>query len=134
MTRYFSNGIDETNRKDFKMKGSMIAVLLVALCMVTRADATNYFCTGTITWLSMASDGTVFVGGPGGVPVAVHLCNINTTDTNGIGAQTCKSYYATLLAARLSGAQVSIDFSDSLSCSTQPAWGATVSLYHLHQD
>lgn len=106
------------------------AVLLVAAVMAIPAHA-NYICSGTISYLGMANDGNVVLAGPGGIPTAVLLCNLNNSTSNGFSPAACKAAYATLLANRLSGQPVSIYFNDSLTCSTQPTWSNPVSAYFV---
>jgi len=116
------------------MRKYIFIVMLLSIALVaTPAQAVNYFCTGNLNWVSMGADGTVWVAGPGGVPNAVNLCNVNVTNSNNVLPQTCKSWYALLVAADLAGQQVSIDFSDNLMCSTQPTWTGPVSVYHVHK-
>jgi hypothetical protein len=116
------------------MRKYILAMMLLSMALAAApAHAANYFCTGNLNWVSMGADGTVWVAGPGGLPNAVNLCNVNTTASNNVQPQVCKSWYALLLAADLAGQQVGIDFSDSLTCSTQPTWTGPASVYHVHK-
>jgi hypothetical protein len=117
--------------EDFKMKRHVVILMLLLMgVMVIPAHASNYFCSGTVTTIGLSPANDVVVGGPGGIPVVV-LCNRSNATSNGWTADACKAAYATLLAAKLSGQSVSIDFSDSLTCSTQPSWSGYVSVYFI---
>jgi hypothetical protein len=111
-------------------KALALVALLAVVFAAVPAHATNYLCQGTVNFLGMGNDGTVYVSGPGGIPI-VQLCNINTAASNSIGTEACKSYYSTLLAVKLSGGQALVYFGDSLTCSTQPAWTIPVSVYFI---
>lgn len=106
------------------MKKLLIALALLSIAVPTLpAYTTNYGCTGTVTMLFINSGGVVVVQGPGGLP-PIALCSVN----GGFGpfsADACKAAYATLLAAKLSGQSAQVNFSDNLTCSTQPVWGNT---------
>lgn len=100
----------------------VVSLLLIAI-VALPAYAANYPCTGTVTMVFINSSGTVVVQGPGGVP-PIALCSVS----GGFGpfsADACKAAYAALLAAKLSGQSATINFSDSLTCATQPPWGDT---------
>lgn len=108
------------------------AVFLMLFCLAwvaVPAHASNYFCTGTVSYLGIGNDGTVVVAGPGGI-TAVEICQVGTT-ANGITSDTCKSWYATLLGAKISGQQVSVDFSDNLTCTTQVGWTKWAAVYFV---
>lgn len=112
------------------MKRSLFAVLLASLFVVPPAYA-NYGCVGTVTYLGVANDGAVTVAGPGGIP-AVTFCQLNATTPNGFTPDACKAAYATLLAAKISGQFASVDFSDSLTCATQPQWTRWAAVYFVN--
>lgn len=100
---------------------SLLVIAMVAL----PAYAGEYNCTGTVTIVFVNSNGIVAVGGPGGLP-PIGLCALD--GSSGIfNTNACKAAYATLLAAKLSGQSATISFNDTLTCSTQPAWGGPTS-------
>lgn len=112
-------------------KHIFLAVLLSVTLLVVPAHA-NYACTGTVTYLGFDSgSGTVTVAGPGGLP-AIYVCSM-VTNGNGWTTDTCKAAYAMLLAAKLSGQTADIFFSDTLTCTTQPAWSTATlgNVYHV---
>jgi hypothetical protein len=111
----------------------VVAVMLISMVVVaTPAYAANYICSGNVTFIGLAANGDVAVAGPGGLPVAVLICNMNTTTSNGFTPDSCKTAYATLLAARLAGQPASIYFQDSLTCATQPMWTGYALAYFVN--
>jgi hypothetical protein len=105
------------------MKRVVCILLLSSVVLALPAYASDYGCAGPVTLLFINSGGVVAVGGPGGLP-PISICSVN----GGYGpfsADTCKTIYATLLAAKLSGQNIQINFSDNLTCVTQPPWGNT---------
>lgn len=105
-------------------KWFVIVTLLTVAALALPANAGVYFCTGTVTSLEISSccGGVVYVTGVGGLDV-VAVCALNGS-AGQFNADSCKSAYAALLAAKLTGETVSIGFSDNLTCSTQPAGGS----------
>lgn len=105
------------------MKKWFLVLLLSMTILALPAYASTYVCTGTVTYLGVDSvdNGVIVVGGPGGLP-DIGLCSLS--QAGAFTTDACKAIYATLLAAKLSGQTISISFSDNLTCSTQPAWGA----------
>lgn len=102
-----------------------VVALLALVILAMPAYAGVYNCTGTITQLQINNafgGGAVFVSGPGGI-FGVPICSLNGS-SGSFSADGCKATYAMLLSAKLSGQTVTITFSDNLTCSTQPAWGA----------
>jgi hypothetical protein len=110
-------------------KWFFVVALLTMAAMALPAYAAVYSCTGTVTSLEVASccGGVVFVTGAGGLNT-VAICTLNGSSGN-FNADSCKAAYATLLAAKLTGQTVSINFSDNLTCSTQPGSTATSSAW-----
>jgi hypothetical protein len=115
---------------EYDMKKSLFAVMLLSMALVATPAHANYICSGAINYLGLSSNGTVVVGGPGGIP-DVNLCQLGATTSNGFTPDACKAAYSTLLAAKLGQQSVSIYFSDNLTCTTQPAWGPFVSVYFI---
>jgi len=113
------------------MKKYLVAVVLLSMTVVAVPASANYECSGTVTYLGHDGGGTVTVAGPGGLP-AIYLCTLGVS-ANGWTADACKSAYATLLAAKVSGQVANIFFNDNLTCTTQPAWnGSTLGkVYHV---
>jgi hypothetical protein len=107
----------------------VVVVMLVSMAVVAGAQSV-YPCTGTVTSIAVATDGSVNVVVSGG-PTGLSLCQIGVASSgNGWTAESCKAAYATLLAARLSGLSATIWFQpDGLTCSTQPAWNLNNKAY-----
>ena len=106
------------------MKSSIFVVVLLSIAVIAPpAYAGMYSCTGTVTMLFINGSGGVVVQGPGGLP-PIGLCSVTSATTN-FAVDGCKTAYATLLAAKLSGQTAQVNFNDSLTCSTQPTWGST---------
>lgn len=112
------------------MTKSLFAVFLLTLSLVTPASASIYVCTGTVTYLGVWGDGTVTVSGPGGL-VYLDLCQLGGT-TPQFSPDACKAAYAQLFAATITGQPATVDFNDSLTCTTQPTWTKWTSAYHVH--
>lgn len=113
------------------MKKYVLVLTVLSMAVVATPAFANYECSGTITYLGLSSGGTVTVAGPGGLP-AVYVCTLGV-NANGWSADACKTAYATMLAAKLSGQQADIFFSDNLTCTTQPAWNSSTlgNIYHV---
>lgn len=111
------------------MKKWFCVVALLIIAVVALPAYANYNCTGTVTYIGVGNDGVVVVQGPGGIP-AIEICQVTTT-VNFFTPDNCKAVYATLLAAKLSGQQATVYFSDNLTCTTQPAWTKWASVYFV---
>jgi len=111
-----------------------VFVMLLSITLLAIPAHGNYACQGNITLLGHDWSGNVVVAGPGGVPPVV-LCNLSSGSTpnppNPFTTDACKVAYATLLSAKLSGQSASINFNDSLTCATQPAWSPYVKAYFV---
>jgi hypothetical protein len=118
------------NMEEIPMKKwSCIAIVLSIAVLALPAVANTYYCTGTVTYLGIQNDGGIVVGGPNGIP-DIEICSV-TTPVNNFTTDNCKAVYATLLAAKVSGQQVSVYFNDNLTCSTQPAWTRWAAVYFV---
>jgi hypothetical protein len=104
-------------------KYAFVISLLAIAALAVPAYGAQYSCTGTVSILFVNGSGDVVVSGPGGL-VPVGLCSVNSATTN-FTVEACKTAYATLLAAKLSGQIATVSFIDSLTCSTQPTWGSS---------
>ena len=72
----------------------------------------NYACTGTIDWISLSPDGVVTVSSQSSGMATFYVCQIGQTQ-DGVTPDICNSMYATLLTAKVTGAQVNWQFNDS---------------------
>jgi hypothetical protein len=115
------------------MKKYLFAVMLLSLAVVAIPAHANYQCTGTVTYVAITPSGDIVVrmSGAGATP-DIYICKLGAASSgNGWTADACKSAYATLLAAKLSGQSASIWFNDNLTCSTQPSFTPYVSTYFI---
>jgi hypothetical protein len=86
-------------------------------------------CTGEVASLSLQLNtvGTVtlsLVGGPG----YTYLCDVDGPGRNAVSATVCRTMYATLMTAKMTGKKVTIRFNDYNSCAAIPAWTNSGSL------
>ena len=93
--------------------------------MAVYVHASAVDCQGTVDTLSFQMDGsgTVTLSLSGG-PTYTYICNTLGT-LNGVPAADCRTMYATLMAAKLTGKQVLIRFYNYSTCATVPSWGAS---------
>ena len=113
-------GVSILDQRRWRMKKAMM--LAAAFCWVSQSAWANYACTGTTTSVAMDSGGGVNISNSSGLEF-VWLCSVNTP-SNGVSVEACKAMYAMFLSSKLSGAQVTLWFSDGLSCTTHAAWAA----------
>src|SRR5258706_11593266 len=106
------------NWKTFFKSLMLSGMLLVASNAHSVVD-----CTGTVLNLSLAlnATGEVTLSLSGG-PTVTYLCTIDGPGLNGVSTAVCRSMYATLMAAKLTGKKVLIRFNDYNTCSAVPAW------------
>ena len=105
-----------------KNKVSVLAMLASIVLSVNVSQAA-VDCSGEITSLSLQlnTEGTVTMSLAGG-PSYTYLCDLDGAGRNGVSAVVCRSFYATLLAAKASGKKVTIRFYNYNSCAAIPAW------------
>jgi len=106
------------------------AVLALSLCAPVLA---NYSCTGTVDGVTVApGTGVVIFSSSAGLS-SVYLCQLeaSTTSANGtVTPEQCKAMLSVLLGAQLSRQAVQLSFSDSLTCTTHPAWAWLTGWYY----
>jgi hypothetical protein len=100
------------------MKKAMM--LAAAVFWVSQSAWANYACTGTTTSVTIDQYSNVNMSNSSGLEF-VTLCNVANPE-NGVSVEACKAMYAMLVTSKVSGAQVTLWFSDGLSCSTHTAW------------
>jgi hypothetical protein len=110
---------------------SLAIQVAAALCGLMAASGAyaNYFCTGPVVNVVLSPSGLVTVNAPAAAMNFVYLCQIGAT-YNGVGSDSCKAILSTLLAARVSAQPITVGYSDSLTCSTHPAWAALTGWYY----
>lgn len=95
---------------------------ILATLFASQGAWANYFCSGTITDVSLTPSGSVFFNSDSNLGLQWQaVCTLGTTQ-NGVSPDACKAIYATLLTAKTSGKTVEFGFSDALSCTGHPAW------------
>ena len=82
------------------------ALITASMLFSTQANAVGVACTGNVTYLATNSDSVVFVDI--GFRL-IGLCAMNG-DIWGVRMDTCKSWYATLMSAKLSNRTVKLTF------------------------
>lgn len=116
------------------MKKYLCVVMLLLMAALSSAAQSIYSCTGSVTSIAVANDGTVEIVSFSALPAGFYLCQIGVASSgNGWTNESCKAAYATLMAARLSGQQVTIWFNDTLTCSTQPTFNLNNKAYLVQQ-
>ena len=89
-----------------------------------------FSCGGKVTFIGIGADGSLDVG-LDGLPLNV-VCNTRSQGTWAFDVQTCKSVYATILAAKAMDKSLTIYYSDnSYTCSNIPPWSAMPSAYFI---
>jgi hypothetical protein len=106
-----------------------IVLSLTLSLLASEAAFANYSCTGTVDQVDVSPTGVVVLASASMGLTSVYLCQIGTT-TNNVDTEPCKSIVAVLLTAHTTGAQIDLSFSDSLTCSTHPAWAWLTGWYY----
>lgn len=108
-----------------------LAVMAVAAAMPAWA---NYSCVGTIDSVGVApATGWVIFSASSVGFASVYLCLLEGTTTSNNGNVTsgqCKAMLATLQMAVATQQRIELDFTDSLSCTTHPAWAQLTGWYY----
>ena len=105
------------------------AVAVASLALFASSANANYMCVGTVTYLGIDLGGDLTVGTSAS---PIHkICNFNGGAGRASGA-TCKSVYASLLSAKLTGKPVAIYYDDNgYNCGSLPAWSFVPSAYFV---
>jgi hypothetical protein len=116
-------------------KYTFVAMLLSMAVVATPVFAGTYVCQGTVTNLNVYAGtvgGTVTLSLSGGQAMSsIYLCSVTANFGNWTPSD-CKAAYAILLSAKLSGQQAALEFSDSLTCTTQNTTGSPTSNYAVY--
>jgi len=116
---------DMTPTSKSKAARCNIMLPLAAALLATQASAAPLYCVGAVNQLFSRSDGELsFKAGYRGDFVTV--CNLQAA-WNGIAQDQCKNWYATLLAAQLSGSPVTIYYPNSqgyAACAVVPTYSS----------
>lgn len=100
----------------------LVAALGAATILVAQPALAFTSCTTRITDLHARTDGGVYLG----LAVRgdyVQVCNVNAVWKT-VSPALCQTWYATLLAARYSGSQITIAYSQDMTCTTIPVYEA----------
>jgi hypothetical protein len=102
------------------MKTKLLNLITMAMLLVSPT-CFSYACTGAVSYLAIAADGAVWVEIANST--ARHtICNIQTRGSYGITEASCKTVYATLLAAKIAKQNVGIYYdyysTTGLTCAT----------------
>lgn len=108
--------------------GSVLFTTML-LCVVSHANA-NIACAGRLGYLGIDQVGQVAVANGAGINT---ICSATSQGSFEINVQTCKQFYATLLALRISSRSVTIYYRDSnlTSCSQIGGWSVQPSAYFI---
>jgi hypothetical protein len=105
-----------------------VAVMLALVTAATNAHA-MYSCSGPVQNVEVGPSGVVTVLAPAAGLGPAYLCEIGTT-INGVGPDACKAILSVLLTAHATGASVTFDYSDALTCTTHPTWDWLTGWYY----
>lgn len=92
-----------------------LIALGASLGLAGSGVSSAYPCTGTLDWVALNPSGTVTVSSQSSGLAVFYVCQMDGT-MNGVSTDTCNSMLATLLTAVATGAQVTWNFNDSLTC------------------
>jgi hypothetical protein len=98
-----------------------VLLYVASVAVASQSAFAAYSCNGVIDQVNVSPNGVVIVDSTAAGLQSVYLCQIGTT-ANGVSPDACKAILSLILAAKLSGASVLWSFSDSLTCTTHPAW------------
>jgi hypothetical protein len=104
------------------------------LAMLSTAYA-EYYCSGALSHVSIAQNGRVSVTSTEIFPDGQgrDVCNLYTP-FKGVETATCRGWLAMLMAAQLSKKSVTLCYTDTYSCSTQPTWDSASAPWAIDAD
>ena len=114
------------------MKRKHILSVILAFSGSLSADAfANYFCAGTVSYLGVDRSGAVFVALDNSTKTHA-ICNMNNQGGYLMVPVACKTAYAALLSAKVSGRSIRLYYEDNgYSCNTIPDWSGMPSTYFV---
>jgi len=115
---------------NIRTKLKSITALSLVAALVFPSTSFAYGCGGAITYLGLDGSGNVFVAVGS---TALHgICSIQNQGNYAMPPAVCKAAYASLVAARIAGKNMTIYYGDNgYSCTTLPAWGTVPSTYFV---
>lgn len=91
----------------------------------------NYSCSGTVGYLGLNSNGGVVVALKNSTKIHT-ICSMGTQGAFLMVPAACKAAYATLLAAKISGASITLYYEENgYTCGTIPDWSGIPSTYFV---
>ena len=105
------------------------SLVCTAQIAMTSPSYGNYSCAGTIDSLALNPSGLVTLSSYSAGVTSAYICSIGST-YNGVTADVCKAIFAQLVAAQATGSTVSWYYSDTLTCTTHPAWEMLTGWYY----
>ena len=98
---------------------------LIALFCASVAQATAFYCAGTVSMVWSLTDGSMFIR-TSYRGDHTQMCNL-LTDWNGISPAQCKNWYAVLLTAKTTGDVIQVYYPNNpySGCSALPTYGNT---------
>ena len=110
------------------MRKTCLAFALTILLFASQASHAAMTCLGPITYLAINTGGSVYVSVGSGIWA---ICSV-ATPFGGVATDTCKAWYASLLAAQKTGQRVQFYFTTGTTCSAVGDWVVvTPNLYHM---
>ena len=117
------------------MKLSNCISLLTGLAILSASPTAlaGYTCTGPVRGVAIDIGGDVLIESIGTV-LWPRLCNVRAP-ANAVVPEACRTIYASLLSAQMSGRSVTIWVNDSAtSCTSLPQWQYVTGFYFLRVD
>jgi len=104
------------NVKEYGVRwNSRIASVWLLLTLVCANAHANVTCTGLISYLGIDNAGYLYVNNGFGIWQVCSLSQAYTANGLNVAQDACKGWYASMLAAQKSGAQVALYFYNSNS-------------------
>jgi len=103
------------NFKSFVSAGVIAALTLPTTCLA------NYSCSGAVNYVGIDGGGNVVVA-VGNTPLHT-ICSVVSQGAFSMAVPVCKAAYASFVAARLAGKNMTIYYNDNgLTCTTFSPW------------
>jgi Na+-driven multidrug efflux pump len=98
--------------------------LLFALAMITagREAAAAILCTGVPAYVSLGSDGALWVNAGYGVWAVCSVAHSWTSGGQSVVPETCRAWYAAMLRQHILGLPIAFYFNDLTSCAAIGSW------------
>ncbi|MEO8018736.1 MAG: hypothetical protein ABI769_13050 [Pseudomonadota bacterium] len=123
---------DQKNREGSKMRMTSrtrgLACALILGCAASMPSRANFTCSGPISYMGLSYNGSINVSVGFGI---WGICNLNSPlASGGIGIEpsTCRGWYASILASKKAGEQITLYFTSNANtangaeCSALGSW------------